>query len=247
MLQDAVSIETPDGISDATLLRPDSGASGPGVIHLTDIRGIRESHRDMAGRLVAHGFVVLMPNVFYRTSAPPVFNTPFLPGEARTMKRMQELSTPLTPDAMERDMAAYIDFLTAQRGVRAGKIGLVGYCVSGKLALYGAAVRPDVVAAAASFHGGDLATDAETSPHLLLPRIRAELYFGHAVEDRSMPMEAIETLDRALTAWGGWFDNDVYADARHGWTVPDHPTAYNPAQAERAFEKLLALFDRTLR
>lgn len=247
MIESALSIETPDGVADALLLQPPSGASGPGVIHLTDIRGIRDSQREMAGRLVARGFVVLMPNVFYRTGRPPVFDMPFIPGDERAMKRFQELTSPLTPEAIERDMAAYIDFCTAQRAVRRGKIGLVGYCFSGKLALYGAAVRPDVVAAAASFHGGGLATDAPTSPHRLLSRVKAALYFGHAVEDRSMPAEAITTLDRALAEWGGHYESEVYDGARHGWTVPDHVGAFNPPQADRAFEKLLALFDRTLR
>ena len=246
MIETAVEIETPDGVADGLILTPETG-SGPGVVHLTDIWGIRDSQREMAGRLVARGYVVLIPNVFYRTSRPPVFGAAASQDNDQRMKRFQELIAPLTPDAMERDMAAYIDFFTAQRSVRKGRIGLVGYCFSGKLAMHGAAVRPDVVGAVASFHGGGLANDTPASPHLLLPRIKAALYFGHASDDRSMPAPAIDTLDAALTAWGGDFESETYAGARHGWTVPDHAGAYDQAQAERAFTKLVALFDRTLR
>jgi carboxymethylenebutenolidase len=246
VVEEQLHIETADGVSDAVMYRPDSGAAGPGVLHLTDIRGIRDSQRDVAAPLVARGYVVLVPNVFYRTGPPPVFPFPFIAGDERSMKRFQEIIAPMTPDAMERDTAAYVDFLTVHPSVRRGRVGVVGYCFSGKMALYAAAVRPAAVAAAASFHGGGLVNDAPLSPHRLLPRIKAALYFGHAVEDRSMPPEAIDMLGRALAEWGGDYESEVYAGARHGWTMPDHP-AYDRAQTERASRKLLELFDRTLR
>jgi carboxymethylenebutenolidase len=108
-----------------------------------------------------------------------------------------------------------------------------------------AARRPEKIAAAASFHGGGLFTDAPTSPHLVLPRVKAQLYFGHAVEDRSMPKESIEKFEQALAAWGGKYESETYDGAYHSWTTLDSPV-YNKAQAERAFGKLTALFDATL-
>jgi len=246
MIEETLDIETPDGVADALLFRPDTGAAGRGVMHLTDIRGIRDSQRQMAARLVAEGYVVLMPNIFYRFSKPPVFDVPFPIGDERRMVRFRELVSPLTPDAIERDMSAYIDFFTAQPSIRKGPMALVGYCFSGKLALVGAAMRPSVVAAALSFHGGGLVNDTPESPHRLLPKIKAALYFGHADGDRSMPAEAIATLNKALAEWGGDYESEVYEGARHGWTVPDHVDAYDPPQAERAFAKLSALLRRTL-
>jgi carboxymethylenebutenolidase len=124
-----------------------------------------------------------------------------LSGDA-AKQRLAELSQPLTPEAMEQDASAYIGFLASQDCVRQGAMGVVGYCLTGKMALFTAAVLPDKIAAASSFHGGGLFTDAPTSPHLALPRIQARLYFGHATNDRSMPEEAIAKLDRALEAWG---------------------------------------------
>jgi len=246
MLEKAIEIRTADGTADGFLYQAEDGVRHPGVIHLTDIGGIRPSHRAMARRLAESGYTVLLPNVFYRTGRPPMFD--FVPkmGDAQTMKRFGELATPMTPAAMERDSASYVDFLAANNSVGSGKVGVVGYCFTGAMAMRAAAVRPAKIAAAASFHGGGLFTDTPTSPHLVLPRVKAELYFGHATNDASMPKEAIEKLDRALASWGGKYDSEVYAGANHGWTTADAPV-YDQAHAERAFQKLTALFARTLK
>jgi carboxymethylenebutenolidase len=208
---------------------------------LTDVGGLRDATRELSARLADQGFVVLMPNPYYRTTRPPTFD--FVPNfaEERTQKRFAELVGPLKPDAIERDAAAFLDFLAGLPGVRPGKFGVAGYCFTGGYAMRVAAAQPDRVAAVASFHGGRLYTDSPTSPHLLLPRIKARLYFGHAVKDGSMPQEAIDKLDAALAAWGGKYESEVYEGAYHGWTMPGH-AVHNPAQAERAFQKLTELF-----
>jgi carboxymethylenebutenolidase len=167
-------------------------------------------------------------------------------GDERTMKRFAELRAPMTPEAVERDTTAYVKFLASHKAASAGAIGVVGYCFTGAMAMRTAAANPDKVAAVASFHGGGLYTEEPTSPHLLLPRIKARLYFGHATNDRSMAQAAIEKFDRALAAWGGKYESEVYEGAFHGWTVPDAPV-YNQPQAERAFGKLTELFAGTLK
>ena len=241
-----VEIPTATGTAGGFLYSPEGAGPWPGIIHLTDIIGIRPASREMAQRLAAVGYCVLQPNIFYRSAKPPIFDFPVNFGDERTVNRFRELSAPLTPEAVESDAAAYADYLSAQPPVKKGALGVVGYCYSGSMALRAAATLPDRIAAAASFHGGGLVTDAPTSPHTLLPRIRARLYFGHADADRSMPPEAIEKLNRALESWGGTYESEVYSGARHGWTVPDS-AAYNQPQAERAFEKLSALFASTLK
>jgi carboxymethylenebutenolidase len=138
-----------------------------------------------------------------------------------------------------------VDALAAQASVAEGPMGVVGHCFCGGLALRTAAARPDRIAAVASLHGGRLFTDAPSSPHLVLPRVKARLYFGHATNDGSMPQEAIDKLTRALEAWGGAYESEVYAGAGHGWTMPDMKP-YDPRQAERAFEKMAALLAATL-
>ena len=246
MNEQGMQIRTPDGVSDSVLYVSEDRRRLPGVIFLTDIIGIRPSQRAMAWRLAAEGYTVLMPNVFYRTGRPPLFDFPLKMGEERTMKRLRELSEPLTPEAFERDASAYVDFLAAQESVSEGPMGVVGYCFSGGLAMRTAAARPDRIAAAASFHGGNLVTDTASSPHLVLSKVKARLYFGHAVNDRSMPVEAIRKLEAALEAWGGAYQSEIYDGALHGWMIAGG-RAYHEEHAQRGFSKLMELLDGTLK
>jgi carboxymethylenebutenolidase len=167
-------------------------------------------------------------------------------GDERTMKRFGELAGPLTPDAVERDAASYVNFLAARESVSGAKMGAVGHCFSGAMAMRIAAAQPDRIGAIASFHGGGLFSDKPTSPHLVLPKVKARLYFGHAVKDDSMPQAAIDSFNTVLAAWGGKCESEVYEGALHGWTVADS-AAYNKPQAERAFGKLTELFAEALK
>ncbi len=241
-----IEIRTADGTADGFLYQPEGKDRWPGVIHLTDIGGNRAANRDLSKRLASEGYTVLMPNVFYRTGKPPLFPPGSKHGDESFMKRFGELVAPLTPEAIERDASAYTDFLARQESISPGSFGVVGYCFTGGVGLRMAAAQPKKFAAAASFHGGGLFTEAPTSPHTVLPRVKARLYFGHAVEDRSMPKEAIEKFERALASWGGRYESETYDGAHHSWTMPDSP-AYNQPQAERAFGKLVDLFSATLR
>jgi carboxymethylenebutenolidase len=188
---------------------------------------------------------VLVPNAFYRTSRTPLFD--FVPNfrEERTMKRFAELAKPLTPEAVARDAAAYVAALRSHKEVAQGPLAAVGFCFTGAVALRMAAARPDDIATVASFHGGNLYTDAPTSPHHVLPNVRARLYFAHAENDATMNEQAIAKLAHALDAWGGTYESEVYAGAAHGWTVPGS-AVYHHEQAERAFQRLTALLGETL-
>jgi carboxymethylenebutenolidase len=244
MTENDFEFRAAEGTADAVLCLPEGEGQWPGVLYLTDIGGIRATTREQIRRLAAEGYAVLMPNLFYRTARPPVFDVKPGDVEARR-KRMSELTAPLTPEELDRDLSIYVDTLTGDRFCAPGDIGVVGYCFSGGVAMRTAALRADRVAAVASFHGGRLYTDSPASPHLLLPRIKAQLYFAHAVEDGSMPKEAIGNLNRALAEWGGSYRSDIYPGAFHSWTMPDSPV-YNQPQAERAFGELLKLFREKL-
>jgi len=245
MRQDKLEIPMPGGSAEAYLFHAD-GASRPGVLFLTDIMGIREANLGMARRVAEHGYTVLVPNAFWRASKLPLFDFPPQIGEERTMKRFGELRAGLTNQQMGPDGAAFVDFLLEQPQVAGAKVGVVGYCFTGQMALRIAAEAPDKIAAAASFHGGHLWTDAQDSPHKLLPRVTARLYFGHAIEDRTMMAEQIAHLDAALNAWGGRFESETYEGAHHGWTVPGRDI-YNAKQAERHYAKLFETFDAVLK
>lgn len=243
MSEQAIEWKTSDGVVDGYYYAAAAG-SGPGVLFLTDIRGVRPATREMAARLASEGYSVLLPNVYYRTRKPPVFDFPFQFGEPRTMQRFSDLVTPLTPEAIERDAVAFTNELQKLPGVRAGSMAAVGHCFTGAVALRYAAACPERIVAVASFHGGALVTSEPSSPHKVLPRVRASLYFAHADNDSLMPAADIRTLEAALSAWGGKYESETYAGARHGFTGLDAP-AFDQTAADRARGKLLELLSRS--
>jgi carboxymethylenebutenolidase len=244
MQERAVNILTRDGSAEGWLLRPDGRGPWPAVIFHTDIRGVRPVFQDMARRLAGHGFLVLLPNLYYRiTSLPPL--DPQLPprGEEATA-RLGQLRASLTREGVRSDHEAFIEFLTRQQNVRNGGLGVIGYCLTGAVAMHTAADFPRAIAAFASFHGGRLATDAQDSPHRRCGQIRGEGFFGYARDDASMTEDMIALLERSLRAADTRFASHQY-DARHGFAVRDSP-AYDPDAADLHWQAVLALFERTL-
>jgi carboxymethylenebutenolidase len=244
MIQETLEIPAGDGVTEALLVRPDSNEPLPAIINFTDGLGFRPAFAEQSKRIAERGYVVLTPNIFYRVSKVPVvsFEPDF--AEERSRQRFAELRAPMTTAAMERDGSAYVDFLASQPFVGGGPMGVIGFCFAGRFALLVAAMRPDRVAAAASFHGSGLFTDTMDSPHLVLPRVKARLYFAHATADQSMPTEAIEKLEWALRSWGRDYESEMY-DAKHGWMIPGG-RVYDPPNAQRGFDKLMRLFDDSL-
>lgn len=245
MIETEIGIRTLDGTADGLLYLPEEHGRWPGVFFLTDITGIRASQRAMAARICSEGYVVVMPNLYYRAGIPPLFEEGTKMGDESFTKRMGEILSLLTPEAVDQDACSYVDFLSQQNAVMKAPFGVVGLCVSGATVLRMAAARPNQIGAGASFHGGRLYTEAPTSPHLLLPHIKGHLYFGHAVNDKSMPQASIESFDRALHSWAGKYESEIYDGAQHGWTVVDSP-AFNPPKAERAFKVLRRFFAQAL-
>ena len=156
MIERHVSIPTADGSADAILYRPDGPGMHPGVIQLTDGLGTRPEHEALSRRITAEGYVVLMPNVFYRTPPEVRQTMPDFSDKEAVARFFKEVLGPVTPDGMERDSRAYVEFLAAQPGVSPGPLGVVGFCFTGQFALRAAATLPDRIVAAASFHGGEI-------------------------------------------------------------------------------------------
>lgn len=244
MIERNFEIAAADGVTDAVLYAPGEGAY-PGLLFYTDIFGVRPANQGMAKRIAEQGYAVLMPNIFYRYGKPPFADANFKWGEPESMKIFHGLSGALTGAMMEKDAPHYVKALLERPEVSGRKIAVVGYCFSGAMALRTAAVCADQVAAAASFHGGHLVTPDPDSPHSRIPRVKGELYFGHAVQDDSMTPDAVEKLNDTLKGWGGKYQSEVYEGARHGWTVPGRDV-YDEKQAERHYEKLFDLLKRNL-
>ncbi|WP_327420538.1 dienelactone hydrolase family protein [Streptomyces sp. NBC_01230] len=244
----SVDIPTQDGTADAYLTHPDDGTPHPAVLLYMDAYGIRPHLKKMADRVARAGYTVLVPNVFYRHGRAPVVELPDVIDSARRpeiFERLGPIITSLTPDLAMRDADAYLRRLTACPLTTDGPVGITGYCMGAGLALRTAGTYPERVAAVAGFHGGRLATDSPDSPHLLADRITAEVYFGHADQDPSLPPEQINRLDEALTAGGVRHRCEVYTGAHHGFTQAD-TAAYDSTADKRHWTALLALLDRAL-
>ena len=245
----SVEIPTADGVADAYLTHPDDSGSHPAVLFYMDAFGVRAHLKEMADRLAAAGYTVLVPNVFYRHGQAPVVELPEFIDPARRpeiFERIGPIMQSLTPELAMRDAEAYLDWLDASPRTTGGKVGVTGYCMGAALALRTAGTYPDRVAAAAGFHGGNLASEAADSPHLLADDITAELYFGHADQDHALPPEQIERLDNALTTAGVRYHSEVYTGAQHGFTQAD-TASYDSDATERHWKALRDLLDRTLR
>lgn len=243
-MAETIEIQTPDGPAEALL----AGERGkPGVLFYMDAIGLRPQIEDMVERIASWGYVVLAPNVFHREGraadlAPeadlrdPETRESFMPV---AMARVRALS----PELAERDAEAWVRTLEEYAGD--GPIGVTGYCMGARLAVRTAGWYPGTVAAVGGWHGGGLVTDEPDSPHLALSSSTAEFVFGHADQDRSMPLEAVERLEQALQEADRPHVNEVYAGAAHGYTMAD-TSAYDHAAAERHYAGLKALLDRAL-
>jgi carboxymethylenebutenolidase len=253
VVETEVEIKTPDGTCDAAFIHP-AGGSHPGVLIWPDAFGLRPSMREMAKRLAAQGYSVLVPNPFYRMGKAPFFTDASTVDFGKERGKIGPLMGSVTADgAAEKDAVAYIEFLDAQKQVNKNKkIGTQGYCMGGGLVMRTAATVPDRVGAGGSFHGGGLVTDKPNSPHLLAPKIKAKMYFGIAMSDDKQQPDAKDKLKEAFIAAGNPAEIEVYGDAYHGWCVTDMPkqgdgsATYNKPDAEKAWAKLTALYKGSL-
>lgn len=239
-----VSITTKDGVCDAFFVHPSAKAGGrahPGVIMWPDIAGLRDAKKIMARSLAAQGYAVLVVNPYYRSAPAPVMRS-F--SEYRTPEgqaKIAPMRAALTPDAIMRDGAAFVAFLDRQDAVDKKRgIGSSGYCMGGPFTVRTAAAVPSRVGAAASFHGAGLVTEDADSPHRLLAKTKAGYLFAIARNDDAKQPGQKTKLREAADAAGRPAEVEVYA-ADHGWCVPDSP-AYDPTEADRAWQAMLKLF-----
>jgi carboxymethylenebutenolidase len=243
-----VDISTSDGTADCYLTAPEGDGHHPGVLLYMDAFGLRPRLEEMAQRIAGEGYVVLVPNVFYRAGRAPLIDTDLIRTEDRG-KLFETLSPwmrQLTPERAMSDADAYLDYLDAHDQVSDAPMGTAGYCMGGALAFRTAAHRPERIGAVGTFHAARLATDAPDSPHLLADRIRAEVYVASADKDQGMPPEQQQRLDEALSEAGVRHVCEQYDGAAHGFTMAD-TAAYDEAATDRHWKALLDLFARNLR
>ena len=240
-----ILVETPDGKADCYFVHPANGAHAA-VIVWPDIMGIRTSFRMMGKRLAESGYSVLVVNPYYRTAKGAVIEDGESFGEPAVRERLMPHARSLSPETCVTDGRAFVSYLDQQASVdTARKIGTTGYCMTGSYTMRLAAALPERIGAGGSFHGGGLASDAENSPHLLAPQIKAGMLIAIAANDDEKDPDAKVLLREAFDSAGVNAEIEVYADTLHGWCPPDS-RVYNKVQAERAWSRLLALFEREL-
>lgn len=237
-------VDTPDGKTDAFFVHPAKGRH-PAVLIWPDIWSLRPAFRQMATRLAGAGYAVLVVNPFYRAVKAPV-----LPAEEKStpegFAKVRPLAGQLSAATVDTDTRAFFAFLDKQASVDPRrKAGVMGYCMGGPMTMRSAAALPDRIGAGASFHGGGLATDQPTSPHLLVPKMKAHFLIAVAEDDDKKTPQEKEMLRTAFAAAKLPAEVEVYAGAMHGWCPPDSKV-YNEAQAERAWSRMLALFQKAL-
>ena len=240
-----VEVSTPVGTADCHFVHPSSGTH-PGVLIWPDALGLRPAFEQMARRLAESGYAVLVVNPYYRTERAPVLPEGASFRDEATRNKIFPLMRSLSAATNVMDANAFIGFLDSQSAVAGDrKMGTMGYCMGGSMTMRTAAAFPERVGAGASFHGGRLVTDAPDSPHLLAGKMQAHYLFAIAENDDKKDPEAKNALREAFAAAGLPAEIEVYAGTLHGWCPPDS-AVYNEAQAERAWSRLLALFETAL-
>jgi carboxymethylenebutenolidase len=241
----AIDIQTSDGICDATMYYPPGEGRWPAILFYMDGLGIRDELRAMAERLASNGYCVFLPNLYYRAGAFAPFDAAKVFQMGPEQDRVLAMTRSIDNAGIMRDTATFLKALAGDARVAGSKVGCVGYCMGGQFALTAAGAFPDSVAAAASIHGGSLATDRPDSPHLLAGKIRAKVYLGVAEIDPWFLHEEKDRLEAAFDAAGVDYTLEVYPKARHGFAVNGMPV-YSREASERHWHRLLELFRETL-
>jgi len=242
MLEQQSHIDTADGRIDIFVAYPREGRAYPVVLFYMDAPGIREELRDMARRIAAEGYFVVLPNLYYReiqTSSAEYAETP--------VEQRITYARHIDNRLVMQDTAAILNYVESDPRADAASVGAVGYCMSGAFVLAAAGTYPARIKCAASVYGVNLVTEGDDSPHLLLDRVAGELYFACAEHDDYVPRAVIDTLEIHLAGTALDYCIDWYPGTRHGFAFADRADAYDRASAERLWERLFALFDRNLR
>ena len=245
MIEETLDIRTRAGAMETFVCRPERGGPFPPVLMLMDAPGIRGELLMMARRLGTVGFLVVLPNLYYRAGRDTKYGPNVLEEGSPDHEAMRAVRTRMTIPPVMDDVADMLAWLDGREDAAVGPVGAHGYCMSGPYALAAAARYPDRIAASASFYGTWLVSDAEESPHLTLGRAKGELYIACAEHDHVAPLDMVAELRGLFDASGNRGELEVYPKVHHGFAFPERPS-YDPDAAERHWERLIALYRRCL-
>ena len=248
MREEVVEVETADGAMDTFVCHPEEGGPFPAVVMYMDAPGMREELRDMARRIGTVGYLVLLPNLYYRVGREGSygFDRARIRSDDGERDNMFAVMRSLSNAGVVADTRPLVAFARGHGEAAAGPLGCVGYCMSGQFVMAVAAAYPDDFAAIASYYGVGIITEAEDSPHLAAAKINGEVYLGFASDDPYVPPALLEALPGVLNEAGVRHRIEVYPETEHGFAFPERPV-YRKAAGERHWERLFALYDRRLR
>ncbi len=245
MIEEIRDITTRAGAMETFIVHPERNGPHPAVFLLMDAPGIREELYDMARRLCTVGYYVVLPNLYYRAGKDTKYGPDVLAKGSAEQARMRAVRTKMTIPPVMEDIADLLTFLMSQSAAKPGPAGAHGYCMSGPYALAAAARYPDRIAAAASFYGTWLVSDAEESPHLTLSQAKGELYIACAEHDELAPLPMVGELKALFDKSGATGELEMYPGVHHGFAFPQR-WCYDKPAAERHWERLIALYRRRL-
>lgn len=246
MIEREIDIATRDGAMNTWTVRPDEDGPRPVVLMLMDAPGVREGLREIGRRIARSGYFVLLPNLYYRTVREFVLGpTRDHPDAEANLKKMFGMVGSIANDKVAADVGAVLDALPALADARPGKVGLIGYCMSGAFVTVAAAKHPDRIACFASYYGTRLITTAPDSPHLALGDITAEGHYAFAEHDTYVPLDQVTAFERMLAAAPFPSRSEIEPGTHHGYAFTDRGT-YDAAASEKHFERMLALYQRHL-
>ena len=245
MIERQIEMTTPDGRMNTFICHPERDSPHPAILFFMDAPGIREELRDMARRLGAVGYYVMLPNLYYRSNVEELGSVVGEANVATRQKALQLMTTIDIPMVMQ-DVDALLDVAARDKAASRGPMGCVGYCMSGRYAINAAVRHKQRIRAAASIYGVALVSDKSDSPHLAPQRTDARLYFGCAENDPYAPQEMIDRLRGEIAAKGGNAEIEMYPGTAHGFAFPSRPVYDKPA-AERHWERLFSLFGTALK
>lgn len=246
MIEESIDLRTASGEMPTFVCRPERGGPHPVVLLLMDAPGVRDELKEMACRLASVGYYVLLPNLYYRAGRDTYYGPDVLTEGSPDHTRMRAVRTKMTIPPVMQDVADMLAYVDAQPEARSGAVGCHGYCMSGPYALAAAARYPERIAAAASFYGTWLVSDAEESPHLSLHQVKGEIYIACAEHDKLAPLPMVDELQGLLERSGATGELEIYPDVHHGFAFPLR-WCYDRPAAERHWERLHALYERCLK
>jgi carboxymethylenebutenolidase len=245
VIEQTLDIITKDGAMETFVVHPERGVPYPPVFLMMDAPGIREELRMMARRLATVGYYVLLPNLYYRAGRDTIYGPDVLEKGSAEQARMRTVRTKMTIPPVMDDVGAMLAFVDEQKAAKSGPAGIHGYCMSGPYALAAAARYPERIAAAASFYGTWLVNDAEASPHRNLAKITGEVHIACAEHDELAPLSMVEELKTMFQRAGTAGEIELYPGVHHGFAFPER-WCYDKPAAERHWERLIALYRKTL-